>query len=195
MTLINVNRGGKVFGNDLQGEQVATSLLGTPVQSNISFKELSYENRDGEQVDLKDEGTEGDTYLRLDTVIFVVTNTKQIKRTRVPGRDGTVKEHISDGDYEVRIEAKLVEPEKNQRPSELMQKVEDIASAPVPIDIVSPFLNTLGVDTIVISDRRFEEQKGKPNEIALMMTAWSESAAEIDVNSDLPSSPQTVPSF
>lgn len=175
-------------------EKVGTSALGTPVKSNIVFKEISYETREGVTEELRDPDVpEG--YLRLDDAIFMAENQKEIKRTKVPGSNGTVTEYISDGDYSVRISGKLVNMDSDNRPQELMKKLERVCAAEVPIEITCPFLNILGIDQVVIKSRRIEEERGMANQVSFQIEAYAEETPVADINKIQPRSAITLPSF
>lgn len=162
-------------------EKVGVSQLGTPVKSNIVFEEIQYETREGLQEKLKDPNVpEG--YLRLDDAIFMAENQKEIKRTKVPGSNGTVTEYISDGDYSVRISGKLVNMETDQRPKKLIKKLERVCAAEVPIQITCPFLNLLGIDQIVVKSRRIEEERGMANQVSFQLEAYAEETPVADIN-------------
>jgi len=179
MPFVSVNTG--LSASDLNGENVGTSVLGTPVQSNIIFQEVSYDDFVFGEVNLTDPATEGEEYLRIDTVLFEVLHPKHVKRTRVPGADGTVKAYIGDGDHEVNMRGSLVN-DIDQRPEELMQKLANITKAPVPIPVQSPYLSTLGIEDLVVLERRFDEQAGRPGEVAFQVRAVSEAPIEVRLN-------------
>lgn len=175
-------------------DKVGVSALGTPVKSNIVFKEITYETREGVEEELTDPNVDGG-FLRLDDVIFMAENRKEIKRTKVPGSNGTVTEYISDGDYTVRIAGKLVNHEDDQRPKQLIKKLERVAAAEVPIEITCPFLNLLGIDQLVIDSRRIEEERGSANQVTFQLEATAERTPVADINEIQPASAQSLPSF
>ena len=76
-------------------ESIGVSLLNTPVIDNIVFQSGSYIDLDGNEIPYNE--------LRIDAVIIEVSQVKNIIKTSVQGRPGTVKEYISDGDYIINI--------------------------------------------------------------------------------------------
>src|SRR5688572_7578109 len=72
------------------------SKLGTPIFSNIEFQELKYQPLNVNKI-LRVPN------ISFDTVLFTVSQTKNIVKTAIQGRNGTVKQYISDGDYEITI--------------------------------------------------------------------------------------------
>ena len=85
--------------------QSFTSYLGTPVFSNLDFIGGSYKNLQGEQIEYED--------LRIDTVLFDVSQQKNVVTTEIQGRNGTIKEYISDGDFAINISGLIVQPDAN----------------------------------------------------------------------------------
>ncbi len=75
-------------------QPVAISLLGTNVYSNLIFDAGSYE---------KDGKTTNFNSIQLDTVLINISQSKNIVTTALQGRNGTVKEYISDGDYVIQV--------------------------------------------------------------------------------------------
>lgn len=69
------------------------SYLNTPVMSNLSICANNYTTSAGLQVTFPD--------LNFDAVIFEVRQTKNIIYTPIQGRDGTVKEYIGNGDFDI----------------------------------------------------------------------------------------------
>ena len=72
-------------------DDVTFSSLGTPVFSDMLLRE----NQD-------DEG------IYIDTLIITINQSKNIVKTPIEGRNGTIKEFISDGDYQITITGALV---------------------------------------------------------------------------------------
>ena len=78
----------------LENGKAPVSMLGTPV-----FADMILQN-----------DSKGSLKLQLLWVLLEVTQTKIIIKTPVQGRNGTVKEYISDGDYIVNIRGGLFSP-------------------------------------------------------------------------------------
>jgi hypothetical protein len=180
---ISINEGILFESMDREAQKVATSSLGTPVMSNIKFQEFQYETEQGVEK-FEDNNVEGDSYLRIDLVTFQVNNKKHLKRTNIPGSKigGTVKEYISDGDHRIEMRGKLINNEAKRRPEQQIEKFEEIRSAPVPLDIVCPFLAAFGIERIVIEDGRIGEIKGSSRMVTFSIVAYSEGIPEADID-------------
>lgn len=131
------------------------SYLGTPVYANLVFQHGNY-------FELKDiNQTNAIPYdgLVIQTVLIEVTQTKNIITTAMQGKDGTVKEYISMGDYAATLTGGIIgecdyeydeATEKatggikdigNYYPHVDVRKLKDICEAPIGLTITSEFLN------------------------------------------------------
>ena len=83
------------------------SFLGKPIIEPLKFLGGNYQTRrDGETVNVPYEG------MTLPASTFIEINqTKHIVKTKIAGRSGTIKEHISDGDYIIRVKGLFVNEE------------------------------------------------------------------------------------
>lgn len=182
-----------------ESTEVGKGKLGNPVQSNIIFKELSYELQDGSRVELRDEEVEGDGYIRLDAVIMDARGVKRVKETPITGRNGTVNELINTGDVQVNIRGKITSEDKNLKPKKLQEKLRKLREAPVPVEIVCPFLKTEGVDTLVILEGNVREKRGGANYYEINIKAKSQTPAEAEIidltGQDGTPQPAQVPPF
>lgn len=111
-------------------KKVAETYLNTPVFDNIIFD------------------VEGEN-LRIDTVLIDVSQTKNIIKTAIQGMNGTIKEYIADGDYDIGIKGIIVS-ENRDYPQQDVETLIEILKRPEAIKIASNFLNVLGISTIVI---------------------------------------------
>lgn len=122
------------------------SLIGTPVFSNFNLeyggKELSH---------------------AINAVLFTVTQTTNILETMVQGRDGTVKEYISAGDW--KINAKIVISAIDRSfPAILAQEIREMLAIKDAINIHSWFLNDVfNIYQVVVKERSFEQHQSRAN--------------------------------
>ena len=120
-------------------EIIGVSDLGTPMYDNLVFI-LKVEN-------------ETDVILTLNAVQFVVNQSKSIIRTKVSGRNGSIKEYNSDDDYVVRGTAKLTNPDGRLFPEQPLNTFVRVAKAQQEVDIVSKILNNnFRIDSVVVLD-------------------------------------------
>lgn len=171
-----INREPVVFEQqDLQPEDASmgTSLLGTPVFDRLTLEAGNY-RKDGKAISFKG--------IEIDAVLFTVNRSKNIVRTQVQGRNGTVKEYISDGDYEVSIAGVLVGQYPRQYPEEDMERLLEICNAQVAIGVQSRFLQLFNITDLVITEREFTQRQGYANTQVFQIRALSDSAIELQLS-------------
>lgn len=132
------------------------SKLGTPVMSDLDIDPL------------KDSGV---SYIQIPTVLFTVNQKKNIITTSVQGRNGTVKEYISDGDFTINVKGVLVgDNGKYPRvgfPSGTkggVNSVEDLINLfklNRSVTVNSWYLRQFGITEMVITDYNFPQNEGE----------------------------------
>jgi|GEM_PF-3731550 len=139
------------------------SLIGTPVLSNFNLEyngqKLSY---------------------AINAVLFTVRQARNIVKTPVPGRDGTVKQFICEGDW--RINAKLVISDINRVfPYNLSRQIAQFVAIKDDINIHSWFLNDIfNIRQVVIDDKTFEQHQGKGNTCFMNFDFLSDTPENLD---------------
>ncbi len=150
------------------GQQVPLyrSSIGTPVFTDIEFVGGQYT-------------INGVAYqfgsVKLETVLLTVTQQKLIVKTPIQGRNGTVKEYISDGDYQVNIRGVITSP-NGIIPDTDVRFLKQMLDAPIPIAVNCRWLQNLDIDNIVIDNYIFMQTEG----------GMSYQGFEINAISDLP---------
>lgn len=153
---------------------VGTSYLGTPVFSNLDVEPGSYKNLEGEQIDF-----EG---IRVDTVLFDVSQQKNIIKTDIQGRNGSVKEYISDGDFAVTIRGAIVNPEGAVYPEEDVLKLVEICKVQKSIQVNSRFLNDVfDIFDLVIESYSFPQSEGIENVQFFELSCVSDDPIELTI--------------
>lgn len=151
---------------------IGVSVLGTPVFDDITFPAGTYIDNQGNSVDYP--------AFSLTAVKTVVSQTKKIIKTQIAGRDGTAKEYISLGDFEIRINAKITEAFE-VFPADQLNAFKQIYKIQQNIPIISKFVNTyFDVYNVVINDFTLEQDPGTINEVNLNMLLLSDD--DIDLN-------------
>lgn len=165
--------GGALFAKqDLIGDTpIKQSLLGTDVWSNMVIPAGSYQALDGTVIEFDQ--------FELDAVLFSVMQRKNIVKTPVAGRTGTVKEYISDGDYQVSIQGVMVGENSETYPEEQMLQLTEILKAPVAINIESEFLAFFDIDMVAVESFRFSQKRGSRSIQAFNVSAVSDTPLEL----------------
>lgn len=159
---------------DLTDQEVDKSILGTPVYSNLIIEEGNYKDLKGNII------TYASGNIRIDTVLFSVNLQKNIVKTQVVDRKGTVKEHISQGDYLISVNATIV-GEQGRRPDALIRELRTITEVPQAITVTSNFLQLFGVSQIVIENSFVGQREGSQNIVDWSFSASSDIPLEIEL--------------
>lgn len=142
--------------------------LGTDVYSNLDISGGNYTDNKGVQTTFQG--------ITLDTVLFNVSQSKNILKTNIQGSDGgTVKEYIGQGDYNIDI-ALIITGANGLHPFDTVAQLKRILDAPVALKVNSFYLNNLGIYNIVIESYSLPQEAG----------GWSQQNVSIQAVSDLP---------
>jgi len=162
-------------------EATAISNLGTPIYSNLEFLKTSGTSADN-SIAVGEQRGNSQVLLRIDTVLMVVTQTKEIVRTAIQGRNGTVKEYISEGDYMINIQGAIMSDIPNVYPREDVELFIEICSLKKSIPIASMFLDMFSIQNIVVGDFSIAEKIGSRNEVPFQINALSDYPIEFKLN-------------
>lgn len=147
---------------------------GVPIITQLSIPKFGYKIRKGDVIEqLFFEG-----YAFTPALLLSIRQEKNIVKTAVQGRNGTVKELISDGDYSVSIRGIILpnEDEDNDYPLEAVARIRELCSIPAAIPIESELLNMLGIYALVIELVEFIDTEATPNIQAFTMACVSDNA-------------------
>lgn len=120
------------------------SLFGLPVFDPLVFAQKQYETLDKELITVDQ--------LELGLVLIEVSKTKYIIKTPIQGRNTTIKEYISDGDYNIMIRGVLSSGAVDVFPEDQFRMLNAFADVPESIEVASPVLNRFGITDIVIEE-------------------------------------------
>jgi len=143
-------------------DQEVTSYLGTPVFADLILK-----------ADEQDEG------INIQTVMFEVEQQRNIVTTAVQGRNGTIKEYISDGDYSVQIRGLLVDADPYTYPADQVQTLRDLLVLPQSLVVVSGFLQLFQIYNLVVTGWRMFQIEGFQNIQAFELQCISDVPVEL----------------
>ena len=144
---------------------VKKSILGTEVFTNLTFQRGSYLPLDG-GLPISYAG------LTIDSVLMVVSQTKNIITTQIQGKSGTFKEYVSENDFQIEVSGLLTNKD-NTYPEFTVETLMTLFSVPDSLQVTSEFLNHFGVisptglsgiDEVVITDYNFPQQEGFRNQ-------------------------------
>jgi hypothetical protein len=149
----------KVFINttiEAEDQEIGRSrIFNQPIYSDITFAAGSYTDQNNL--------TQNYALLNVEDVLITVMNTKNIIKTTLQGRNGTVKEYISDGDFTIKIEGRIYGQGMTNYPENEVQKLLDICLVPQSINVTSSFLKLFNVEDIVIESYNVDQVEGVRN--------------------------------
>ncbi len=146
----------------LSGHPSPKSLLGTPVFSFIELKTKT-----------------NTSSIRIDTVLIDIAMRKNIIRTAIAGRNGTVKEYISDDDYEITLRGMLTSAVAEQYPEEEVNTLIDLLKLQEPLEVVSEYIQLFGIYDMVVDSYRFPQREGFQNIQLFEIKAYSDEPIEL----------------
>ena len=151
------------------------SQLGNPVFTNLVFDARNYVVK-GETIVFDG--------IRIDTVLMTVNQTKNIVKTPVAGRNGTVKEYISDGDFSISVNGQIVSENAMTFPKQKVNELIKILNIPTAISLTSEFLNYFDISSVVVDSFSFPQQQGTRNVQPFSLTLSSDTPVEIQLRND-----------
>lgn len=145
------------------------SKYDTPVRNYILFNGSSYPvlNRDGFLAQI--------SYptLLIDSAVIRVGMRKNIQRTAINGRNGTRKEYISDGDFNIDIKGVIASDTPYNYPHDAVNDLRKVLLTPEPVTVISPALARWGISTIVIDAFDIPQEEGYYNKQEFAIRAIS----------------------
>jgi hypothetical protein len=152
-------------------EGLPMGQLNTPVQSWIRFIKGSYSPISPQfkiPVEIED--------LLITNCLIKVTQAKNIVKTRVAGRNGTIKTYMGMDDYEITIDGYIVpeKPTQSRYPVDLVKTLVKICNSPVSIMINCPYLQLFDINYLIIKDFNFEQTEGGYSQQRFTITCLSD---------------------
>lgn len=158
-----------------QGEGVDSpirysELLGTPVLSDLTLEGGTYTDQQGRSF------TFGNVY--FDAVVMNIVQEKNMVITNIQGRDGSVKEYIGLGDYQITINAVLNFP-NGRYDRDAVSEIKGLLTAPVSIKCVSWFLQLFDIDEMVITNYNVPQEPGYYSRQIFVINGLSNAPVEL----------------
>ena len=158
---------------DVEVEQaVGKSDYGTPVMDKLEFPEGSYIDLEGNQISFSG--------ISIATVILEVSLSKNIIKTAVSGRNGTIKEFVADNDYSISGRG-FISNKNNVIPLDSLRTFRQIMQVPNQIEVISQYLNEVfEINYLVIENFSMPQIEGFRNELPFSFQAISD--IPLDIN-------------
>ena len=173
--IINANKDFKIPQTETEdaNPSIPSNAFGTPMYDNLYFKIDGYFNEENEFIN--------DTLeIHVNNVLLGVSQTKNIVKTAIQGRAGTVKEYVSAGDYVINGVGTITS-DNNTFPIDDLTTLKEIFEIPDSIPVISEFLNLVfDINDIVIESVAFSQKRGSRNEVNFSFSAVSDTSPDIN---------------
>lgn len=113
---------------------------------------------------------------------ITLSQRKNVVITDIAGRNGSVKEYINTGDYNIRVQGMLVAEVLNVFPNVKVKEFRRICELEREIIVSSSFLNHFNITKVVILDYQVAEQEAIRNAVPFTLEMVSDTPIEIKVN-------------
>jgi hypothetical protein len=150
---------------------ITVSALNTPVMGNLDISAGSYTYPDGHGGSVK----YNYPAITINTVLFQVSQQKNIIKTYVQGLSGSVKEYIAKQDYTVSIQG-VITGTNGVYPAQDVQALQQVLIAPVALVVNSGYLSRLNISRLVVESWNWTQTPG----------SYSYQGFNIDCISDIP---------
>jgi len=149
-----------------------TSVFGLPVFDIVQFDPVSYTDENGAEINIG-------APLTLDIAIIEINQAKNIVKTARSGKNGTIKEYMGLGDYNINIKGWLVNPIATANPDILTREFQAYMKAPTDLKINSTFLSYFDIYNVVIESYRVSQLTSQRNVFEYEINCSDESPFEI----------------
>lgn len=107
-----------------------------------------------------------DKEIELDECIISINQEKNIVVTALQGRNGTIKEYISDGDYQISIIAAVSNYKEKgdeyqasfEYPEDKVRQLVELLQLPETLTVQSDFLDAFGIKSAVVTGFSLEQE-------------------------------------
>lgn len=138
------------------------SQLGKAIFSDLQFVEIG-----------------GFKHIPIDVVLFDVHQSKNIVKTDIQGRDGSVVEYNGLSDYEINIRG-VICGDNGVYPWDQVANLVEFLRRPQSLGIVSRYLNNMfDINEVVVKDYSFEQAEGSQSHQKFQIMCWSHKPVEV----------------
>lgn len=123
----------------------------TNAKTAIKFLSNSYTTQTGQVLSFND--------IELESVLISASRANIVVKTQVQGQIGTVKEYIGKDDWYITVSGRLT-ANVNEKPTDDMINLLKMLECPVVIDVVSEWLQNLGVHSLVVENYELPQMAG-----------------------------------
>lgn len=163
----------KTDGGDYPSQQMElaksdlSSWMGTPIFGEVVLQDQS------KQVSIT-----------LDTVLIEINQSKNIVRTEIAGRAGTVKEYISLGDYYIVLKGGFFSRDPEQFPTDQVNALIDLLNREEALYISSDFLQLFEVFSYVVATYNMGQRAGNMSSQLFEIRGYSDEPIELTIDEE-----------
>jgi hypothetical protein len=118
--------------------------------------------------------------IKIDTVVFEGSKSKNIVKTAIQGRNGKVKEYVADDDFMINARG-FISNRDNVIPLNDLRDFREIMEVPQQISVISQYLNeVLEVNQIVVESFSMPQVIGTRNELPFTFRASSDVPIDLE---------------
>ena len=164
-----------------------SSVNNLPVMSSLTFIGTSYISLSGQLITIPT--------ITFEMVMISMRKGKNIEKTDITGRDtGSVKEYISAKDWSIELRIVITASQNvsdgmenfyqtGKYPEENMEKIDLLLNAPIALEVLCPYMNSRGVNYLVIDDGvQINQIEGEYEAQRLTIPCLSDNPLIIQVN-------------
>tara|TARA_R110000765_G_scaffold379240_1_gene470218 strand:+ start:198 stop:1115 length:918 start_codon:yes stop_codon:yes gene_type:complete len=117
----------------------------------------------------------------MDSALISISKKKDIVKTKVVNRSSTRKEYITSGDYSVNITGVFTGTDHDVFPTADIEALIRAVEAPIPLEVISPYLFRFGITRLVVEGFDFGQERGSyaSQKFSIKCTSHAASYAEI----------------
>ena len=167
---------GKISAVITADQELYKSDIGTSVYADVTFGDPTtptiYTNKNGKQITIP--------VITFQAILISLSYPRNIVKTEIQGRDGTVKEYIGESDAHITFRG-VITGANGSYPSAEVQQLQSLIKAPIAIPIVCTFLNDKDIHSIVFEDRQLDQEEGGYSYQTFVLNAISDVPQELQI--------------
>lgn len=138
---------------DAELDILRTSVLGTPIYSDLSIRAGNYQDNNGNTIGTYDA-------INIEVAIFTPDRENNLVITDMQGRDNSVIEYISKKSWRINCAGRIFSSSRNTYPYTAVKNLVTALDSNKSLQVDSWFLNMLGIYNIVIYKRIIPQEEG-----------------------------------
>lgn len=128
------------------------------------------------------DGTSATGGITINDCLVGISNSKNVVTTPISGRNGTIKEYINRGDYQINISGMIMSNIDNVFPVDRVRKFIRICEKEEAISFSNAFANHYNITSVVVIDYKLAEKQAVRNGVPFSLSLISDDPIEIKVN-------------